>query len=231
METKDYTQIITSNKSIKLSNKDRLAIKFFLNLIHNQMNLEEIENSTVIIECSAYKETEVSIFEGRIDNAMKAIFMKLTDSNVANTTKMVEIYSKVKETKHGLFSAMSNGISDESIGIFQQFLLAINQYKHTVEQYIDTMKQENLIEFAIYNDEDLETIQEKSDFLGVRFEKLMNDNIAQNLDQVELNKPMSSRITFFIDSDGSDFTKFFLKSKKMNIKQAKIKKNGGILTS
>ena len=57
-----------------------------------------------------------------------------------------------------------------------------------------SMKQENLMNLQFTMSNDLETIRRKSDFLGVRFEKLMNDNIAQNLDQVELNKPMSSKL-------------------------------------
>lgn len=222
MKTVDYSPISTNNPII-LSNKDRLAIRFFLNLIHKRLNLKKIENSTVIIERSAYIGAEVSVFKKRFDTYIGGIFKKLKTTNVINTKEMEDIYAEVMDIRERLFKAFNNVIREKPESIFQQLLTSLNQYKNIVEEYINTMKKDNLVVFAIYKDGDLETIQKNIDTVKTLFEKLMNSKVAQKETRFDLNKPMSSRITFFFDSDGSDFTKFFTKSEKMNMKR--VKKN------
>ena len=73
------------------------------------------------------------------------------------------------------------------------------------------------IKFSIYNSNDLQNLGHTIEKLELRYSRLEKSNKNIKTNSIQLNIPMSKCTTFIIDSDGSNFTRFFLKSEQMRI--------------
>lgn len=223
LKPKDYPTVTRDDEIITFSIKDRLAIKFFLNLIHRQIDLNLIENSVVVIECSTYRKLDVYKFMNTLNVMLKSVFTNLENSNVPHSEDMRDVCIEVRKVSGELRLTIGSEINASSKEKFQLLVDGLNQFRDSVKEYIQIMKHEGNYDFAIYEEDDIKKLEECIISIERRYNRLLEGNMTMKSRPLDLNKPMSSRITFFLDSDGSDFPRFLAQSKKMNISLVKNK--------
>ena len=219
LDSADYSiENIDGDRDI-LSEKDILACKFFLGIIDRQINLNEIGDSSVIIECSANNHMEVVKFKNYLKSRLKDTFSNL-ETNAPETEDLAYYRGKVDKQYKKFESKIINQSHKELKREFHNIISALEEFRYTMSTYIDRK-----MKFSIYNSKDLQHLGHTIEKLELRYSRLEKSNKNIKTNSIQLNIPMSKSTTFILDSDGSNFTRFLTGSEQMRIIKQKKKGN------
>ena len=153
-----------------LTVKDILACKFFLGIIDRQINLNEIGDSSIILECSANNHMEVVKFKNYLKSRLKEIFSKL-ETNAPYTDNLAYQRKKVYTQYKKFESKIKNQSNKEFKKDFHNIISALEEFRYSMSSYIDQKRK-----FSIYNNKDLQHLSHTIEKLEIRYSRLEKSN-------------------------------------------------------